>query len=59
MLSLEHRVSAHRGLMAVSNRIGRRQPLTDKIGGMSPQLLHTYAPDIRRIFRRKTKTTAK
>lgn len=59
MLGLEHRMPAHGCLVAISNRTGRCQPLSDKIGSMSPQRLHTYAPNIRLILCRKAKAAAK
>lgn len=59
MLGLEDGMPTHGSLVTVPRRIGRRQPLPDKICRMSANRVHTHTLYIGSIVCRQPKTATK
>ncbi len=58
MLSDKHRMTAHRGLLAIVRGFCRRQSSGDEIGGMSGNLLFPFAKAVVALFGAQMKTLA-
>lgn len=59
MLRDEHRVAAHRRLLAVVARLRRRQPLRDEVAGMREHHRQALVPQVGLLARTQAKALAK